>query len=142
MKVKIYFLPFILLVSLGSCSTNSEITIENINGYWEIMSVEKNNTLIKKYSINSTVDYFKLKNDLTGFRKKVIPTLEGKYIITKHNTFFIIKFENDSLNIYYQNNESIIKETIIKLSKTELIIVNSEGFKYIYKPFKKTELLP
>lgn len=123
-----------------SCSNNPEQYIDYISGYWEIQEVEKDNKILKEYKISTSIDYFEINDDLTGFRKKVAPTLEGKYIVTHHSWPFILKVENDSLNIYYQVNMTTFKETIKQASKTELIIINTEGFKYTYKPFEKFDL--
>jgi len=140
MKFKIYCI--FALTILNSCSSNPEKYIEHITGYWQITQVEKNNKLLKKYTLSTTIDYFKVDSDLTGFKKKVNPTFKGSFIITKHHSPFSLKIENDSLNIYYINQGLTIKETILKASKTELIITNSEGLKYHYKPYEKIELLP
>jgi len=140
MKNKIYYI-FVLIV-LNSCSPSPEKYIEHITGYWQITQVEQNNKLLKKYTISTSVDYFKIENNLTGFKKKVTPTFRGSFIITKHHIPFSLKIENDSLNIYYINEGITIKETILKASKKELIITNSNGLKYTYKPYEKIELQP
>ena len=140
MNMKIQHHIFLFCLVLISCSKSPEQKIEHIDGYWEITKVEKNGSLVKSYSISPTVDYFELKNDTTGFRKKVAPTFEGTYIVTKDSAPFTIKIENDSLNIYYKNNVLLIKETIVKASKTKLIITNTDGFKYTYKPYEKIKL--
>ncbi len=140
MKYKIYCI--FALIILSSCSPKPKKYIEHITGYWQITQVEKDNKLIKKYTISATVDYFKVESNLTGFKKKVTPTFEGSFIISKHHMPFSLKIENDSLNIYYINKDITIKETILKASQNELIITNSEGLKYTYRPFEKIDLLP
>ena len=139
MNHKFLILIASLLLFVG-CSTNKEEFVDYINGYWEIATVKKNNTAIKEYSINALVDYFELNEDLTGYRKKVAPTFEGKFMITKHAVPFKLKFENDSLNIYYTFNEVTTKETIVKATKNQLIITNAEGFKYSYRPYEKINI--
>jgi hypothetical protein len=130
----------IITVTLNSCNSNPEDKIDYINGYWEIEEVKKDNVLIKEYNISLSVDYFKINDDLTGFRKKVSPTLNGSFIITQDQAPFTLKVENDSLNIYYNHNDIIIKETIIKATKEILIMANSQGFRYIYKPFESINI--
>ncbi len=135
------FLSLIVSIILAtSCTADKKGFVKYINGYWEITTVKKHNTIIKEYNINTLVDYFELNDDLTGYRKKVAPTFDGKFNVTKHNVPFKLKFENDSLNIYYTFNEVTTKETIIKASKTELIITNLEGFKYNYRPYEKINI--
>jgi len=130
----------ISLIILIGCAPNPEQNIEQLNGYWQITQVEKNNKLVKEYTISAAVDYFKIEGDLSGFKKKVMPTFQGTYIVTQHHTPFSLKLENDSLNIYYINDVATIKETILKISKTELIIADANGFIYTYKPSKKIDL--
>ncbi len=125
---------------LSSCSNNPEQFIEHIDGYWEISHVEKDNNLLKEYKISTSVDYFEVKDDLTGIRKKVSPTLNGTFITNQDHTTFELRIENDSLNIYYKKNEVITKETILKANENELIISNTQGFTYTYKPYKKIDL--
>jgi len=102
--------------------------------------VKKDNKLIKEYNVNLSVDYFKVNDDLTGFRKKVTPTLNGTFTVTQDQAPFTLKAENDSLNIYYNHNDVITKETVIKATKDELVIVNTQGFRYIYQPYKSINI--
>jgi hypothetical protein len=86
------------------------------------------------------VDYFKVNDDLTGYRKKVSPSLDGKFTVTSDESPFILKVKNEKLYIYYTVNNVTFKETIKKASETELIITNSEGFEYTYNPFDSLNL--
>ena len=64
--------PFLIIVLvLSSCATNPGDKIPYIDGYWEIKEVKKDGKLIKEYSISTSVDYFEINDNLTGFRKKV-----------------------------------------------------------------------
>ncbi len=123
-----------------SCSSKPEKQVEYLNGYWEIVQVKKNNQILKEYTINTIVDYFEMTDSITGYRKKVAPTLDGKYLINEHQINFDLRLENDSLHLIYNNDGTITKETILKLNATELIIANSQGFKYFYKPFESIQL--
>lgn len=136
---KVFYIAIISAVFI-SCTSNPKDKIAFIEGYWEIQEVKKNNKLVKEYSISLSVDYFKVNDDLTGFRKKVSPTLNGTFTVTQDQAPFTLKVENDSLNIYYNHNSVITKETIIKATKDELVIVNSQDFRYIYKPYKSINI--
>ncbi|MCO4823086.1 MAG: hypothetical protein KC469_13540, partial [Flavobacteriaceae bacterium] len=78
-KVSIILMSFVFFTS---CSQDPESYIEHLSGYWEIDRVEKNNDIIKDYSISTMVDYFEMTNTYQGFRKKVSPKLDGSYIVT------------------------------------------------------------
>jgi len=63
MKKKAIVLVFLILLS---CSKNVETYIPFIEGYWSISQVKKDNTILKEYSVSTSVDYFKLNDDRTG----------------------------------------------------------------------------
>lgn len=131
-------LAYILIVLLiTSCSENPENYIQHLDGYWEIKQVKKDNKIIKEYNISTSVDFFKVNEDMTGFRKKVAPNLNGKFMITQHESPFELKIEDNKLNIYYTLNNIEYKETIVSASKEELVITNQEQVLYIYKPYQK-----
>lgn len=130
-------LTFLLL----NCSDNPENYIKHINGYWEIKHVEKDNQLLKEYNISSNVDYFEVNEEtLSGFRKKVTPTFEGKFIINKHESPFTLKIEENELIISYNVNGNEYQETIKNASKEKMVITNSEGITYVYRPFVSINL--
>jgi hypothetical protein len=126
-----------LIIILSSCGQNPEDYVQHLEGYWEIQQVKKDNQIIKEYKISTTVDYFEVNEDRTGFRKKVAPNLEGKFIVTQHESPFELKIEDNRLHIYNTVNNIEFKETIVKASEEELIITNQEQVLYIYKPYQK-----
>ena len=129
-----------MLVFATSCSENPKQYIQYLEGYWEIESVKKDNKTLKEYSISSSVDYFKVITDTTGFRKKVMPNLYGKYTVSQHNSSFKLRVENNKLHIIYELQQDTIIELVKYVSKTELILTNNRGFTYIYKPFEPINL--
>jgi hypothetical protein len=135
-----FLLIWVVFLSTLSCSKNPETYIPHLEGYWEIKQVYKNGNAVKTYNISTMVDYFKVNDDLTGYRKKVAPSLDGKFTVTSDESSFILKAEKGKLHIYYTVNNVTFKETIKKASETELIITNDEGFEYLYKPFESLKL--
>ncbi|WP_412984350.1 hypothetical protein [Pontimicrobium sp. IMCC45349] len=123
------------LIILTNCSNDVSTQIPLIKGYWEIVNVKKDNKIVKEYTISTTVDYFEVKDDLTGYRKKVSPNLNGKFMVTQHEIPFSLITENNLLQIEYNSNNVTFIETIKKVTKEELIITNAEGFIYTYKPY-------
>ena len=68
------------LVSVLSCQQKiKETDISNLNGYWEIEKVELPDGDKKEYKVNETIDFFKIEAN-KGFRKKVMPQLDGSYL--------------------------------------------------------------
>ncbi len=127
-------IAIVILILICSCKNQSIINISDLNGYWQIVKVEQNNVNLKTYNVNTTIDYFEV-NKRDGFRKKVVPQFNKKYLTSQHHSFFTLKTENDSLHLYYTDTKNPYKETIIILNKTQLVISNTKGFVYTYAPY-------
>ena len=124
---KALFLLLSLTFILISCSENPESYIKYINGYWEIKHVEKDNTLLKEFNISSNVDYFEVNEEtLTGFRKKVTPTLEGKFIINKHESPFTLKIEGNDRDFIFK--AATLESSTDWITELHKHIGTSEGF--------------
>lgn len=137
MKNLFYLLTGILFLS---CSQQDpKDYIQYLNGYWEIERVITKDGSEKEYKFNPLVDFFEVKDSI-GVRKKVRPQLDGKFIITKDYENFSLRIENDSLRIYYQNQLTSWKETILFAKENQIIIQNEIGNQYFYKPYHKLEL--
>ena len=134
------FLILVVALSLLNSIYKPEKHIPHLEGYWEIKQVEKDGKVVKTYTISTAVDYFKVNENLTGFRKKVSPSLDGKFSVTDDESPFVLKVENNKLFIHYTVNNVTVKETIMYATENELVITNEEGFKYTYKPFESLKL--
>ena len=123
------------------CKPHPVDYIELINGYWEIENVYKNGKLLKEFKISQEIDYFRIDNDLSGFRKKLKPNFNGSYTTSKDQLNFKLEIKfNKRLIIVYENNNTIFVEEITKVNKTNLSIKNDKGMVYNYKPYKPLEL--
>ena len=119
-----------------SCQPNPSSYISHIEGYWEIVSVAKNQEKIKEFKISASVDYFKINSDLSGYRKKVTPRFDGAFQISKDQSNFKLTIEANKLWIYYLNNEKSYREEIRRANKASLILANKDGFIFTYKPYE------
>ena len=118
-------------------SCNKQINIDLINGYWEIVSVSKNNEFIKEYPFSNAVDFFIIDSLNNGFRKKIKPKINGSFEITLHEIPISIKNSNNFYEIKYYSTGNQYTETISKLDQNRLVIKNSEGIIFSYKRFEK-----
>ncbi|NND51189.1 MAG: hypothetical protein HKN54_02210 [Flavobacteriaceae bacterium] len=130
----------VFILTVLSCRQSAESMIPYLEGYWEISHVEKKGKVIKEFTMNTQVDYFEVHDDLSGFRKKVNPTLEGKFIVSKHQTPFALKMIGNDLQIHYSDNDISYVETILKVNAETLIIKNEDGIIYTYTPFESLDL--
>ncbi len=125
-----------LLILLYNCQSDEIRKIPFIEGYWEIKSVTKDQITIKDFKISGTIDYFKINNDLSGFRKKVTPRFDGAFEVSQNQSNFNINIEDDKLWITYKNNGVVYKEEVTHADETRLIISNRNGFVYNYKSYE------
>ena len=128
------FLIFALFLFMA-CKQNPEDMIPFIQGYWEISEVKKDGDKLKEFNVNMTIDYFEIQEDLKGFRKKLTPTLDGRFKGSEHQALFELKNMDGELIIEYQGGDSNHLETVKKATDEELVLQNDQGFIYIYKPY-------
>jgi len=135
-KIQILFVC-VLTVLLSSC--NSNVSDENIktflDGYWEIEKAVLPDGTEKDYTINSTIDFFELKNQesLKGLRYKVMPQFSGEYLTNDVPENFEVKSENDVYIIEYSTEFSTWKEQLLSLSKDKMVVKNESDIIYYYK---------
>ncbi len=128
-------LVILLVVLTISCSKNPESYIVHVNGYWEIESVVLADGTKKSYTYNETIDFINLTDSLTGFRKKLKPNFDGKFITTKDLETLKLVVENDSLNAYYSTPFDSWKETILFADDEILKVINQNKNVYLYKRY-------
>ncbi|MGC1632140.1 MAG: lipocalin family protein [Gelidibacter sp.] len=119
-----------------NCSKDPNIFVKHLNGYWEIDEVTLPDGSKRDYNYNDTVDYFNISDSLTGFRKKLKPGFDGTYTTSDDAESLKLKIENDSLHIYYSTPFSEWKETVLNATEDQLLIINDQNIKYLYKRFE------
>ncbi len=125
----------LIIIVLGlylSCEKVEKI--DYLSGYWEINSVSYQGNELKNYPFSNTIDYFEFEQNNFGFRKKVMPKINGSFDITMHQINFEIISENKKRILRYGKGKNF-KEEIIKLDSLNLFLQNEEGYTYKYKRF-------
>lgn len=123
----------VAFVSLFSCNQKIEKSdISKLNGYWEIEKVTFADGNHKEYKINETIDFFEIKND-SGFRKKVTPQFNGKYLVNDQSEKVKVVFKNDKAYLDYSTPYQKYEEEIIAISDKNLVLKNSQDVEYDYK---------
>lgn len=131
---KMILLIIVSCFTIGCNRMSSEEQIENINGYWEIKSVQPQEGNPTKYQFNEVVDYINIQ-DSNGYRKKVRPQLDGSFITTDNLEVLTVRIENDSINLYYETPYDSWKETLLSSEEEEIKMLNRNGTIYTYKRF-------
>ena len=134
------FFVLTLVFVITSCSQNPEEYLEHINGYWEIEEVQFTNGDVKPYKYNESIDYISINDRLIGFRKKLKPGFNSKYITSKDAEGITATIENNSLNLYYKTPYTNWKETVLKADENSLKVINDRETIYLYKRYKPIEL--
>ena len=123
---------FLILICVSCKQQISQQDIAKLNGYWEIEKVVLSNGTKKDYAINETIDFFEITNNV-GFRKKVTPQFNGKYLINDvSEKIKIIKIDDINF-VEYKTSYSNWKEEIVALTNEELVLKNDSNVVYYYK---------
>lgn len=128
-------LGFVIFLAFSCTSKVTKEDISKLNGYWEIKQVKMATGDTKDYKVNETIDYFEVKNN-KGFRQKVMPQLNGKFLTNGIKTAIKIKEDKSTFFIEYTVDANKWQEEIIAIADSTLVIKNSENIEYTYKKFK------
>lgn len=88
---------------------------------------------IKEYKINESVDFFQISDSLKGFRKKLVPQYDGKFLTNEVQEKINISVKEDITFINYTTDFATWSEEIVKLNNDELTLKNEQGITYFYK---------
>ncbi|HEX9153105.1 MAG TPA: hypothetical protein VF842_13525 [Flavobacterium sp.] len=134
----------ILFISLLFVACQQRIKpadISKMNGYWEIEKVTFDKEKDKNYSINESYDYFKINKNNKGIRKKVMPQLDGTFLVNDAYENVTVRFKDDKVYIDYSTPFTKWTEELIALSDDELVLLNAEKKEYHYKKTGPINLL-
>lgn len=106
--------------------------IIKLNGYWEIEKVVFDKGEDKDYKMNESFDYFNITNN-KGIRKKVMPQLNGTFLVNDAFEKVAIRFERDKVYLDYATDYAKWSEELIALTDEELVLKNKEKKEYHYK---------
>jgi hypothetical protein len=130
MMKKFALLLFTLV--LFSCGNDTA----SINGYWEIESVNMPGGKEKDYTISPTIDYFEMKGN-KGFRKKVMPQLDGTYMASDLSEDVTLSEKDGKTYLNYATKFAKWQEELVSVSSDALVIKNAHGMEYHYKKPEK-----
>lgn len=130
MKKIILFLVFGMFLSCKQSISESDL--QNLNGYWEIEKVELPDGDKKEYKVNETIDFFKIETN-KGFRKKVMPQLDGTYLTNDIQEDVVVVVKDGNATLRYKTTYASWNEEIIELTKDKLVVKNQQDLEYHYK---------
>ncbi len=134
---RIFILMFLSLFLFSCKQKIVPADITKINGYWEIERVDLPDADHKEYRMNETYDYFEIKNNV-GFRKKVMPQLNGTFLVNDAFENVKVLFKDDKVFLEFKTEFSTMKEELIEISAEKMVLKNKQDVEYQYK---KTEAI-
>ena len=137
-KITIATIFLVLLVSCKQKIVPKDIA--NINGYWEIERVDLPDGDHKEYKMNEVYDFFDIKNN-KGYRKKVMPQLDGTFLANDASENVEIVFLKDQVFLKFKTEYATWKEELKQISATEMVVENDKKIEYKYKKTAPINLL-
>ena len=129
-------LIFTLLLFTACSKSIAETDLVHINGYWEIEKVILPDGETKDYKINENLDYFFIKKQF-GFRKKVLPQLDGTYLTNDVEETVKVSFEKGDCLLNYKTDFASWQEEVVDLTAEKLVLKSlSNNLVYHYKKIK------
>lgn len=139
MKKILIFVIFSLL--LASCQQKIvQSDIAKINGYWEIERVDLPDADHKEYRMNEVFDYFQIKNN-KGFRKKVMPQLDGTFLANDTSEKVEVVFTDDQVFLKFKTEYATWQEQLTEISDQKMTLVSNKNIEYQYKKTAPINLL-
>jgi hypothetical protein len=124
----------IAVLVMTSCKQKFEpADVAKINGYWEIEKVVFKDGKEKKYGMNESFDYFRIDKNNVGIRKKVMPQLDGTFLVDDTFENVKVRFVKEQTFLDYSTPYMKWTEEVLTLTPTELVVLNAEKKEYHYK---------
>jgi len=126
----------ILIVALLFVGCKQKITqsdIVKINGYWEIEKVILEDGEEKLYGVNESFDFFELNQKNTGIRKKVMPQLDGTFLVNDTYENVKVRFTENQTFLDYNTPYMKWSEEILTVTDSTLVVLNAAKKEYHYK---------
>lgn len=138
---KTLVIAFIAVLTFSCQKKVASTDIPKINGYWEIEKVVFPDGNEKRYGINEVYDYFEIKNN-KGIRKKVMPQLDGTFLV--NDAFETVEIKNNDGKYFIHSSTSFAQwqEEIVSLSDKELVVLNASKKEYHYKRATPINIIP
>ena len=87
----------------------------------------------KNYTINESYDYFESGKNNMGIRKKVMPQLDGTFLVNDTQENVKIRFKNDKVFLDYATSYAKWTEELIEIPNEKMVLENVEKKQYYYK---------
>lgn len=135
------YLLFATFIIFSCTQKVSKEETQKLNGYWEIEKVQMADGSEKDYKVNLMYDFFEIGKDYKGFRKKVTPQLDGKYLADDTAEAVEITEKDNKIYLNYKTDYATWKEELKSVSEEKMVILNQQNIEYHYKKATAINLL-
>ncbi len=125
-----------IVTSLISCTQTPDEKLAHLAGYWEIADVTTADGAKRTFSLSQNIDFFEIQDNKIGIRKKMQPDINGHFTTSQSLENIDIEINEDILILKYTTAFDSWKETVIKASKDQLILLNEDGNMYTYRRYE------
>ena len=133
---RLHLIYILIVTSLISCTQTPDEKLTHLAGYWEIADVTTADGEKRAFSLSQNIDFFEIQDNQIGIRKKVQPDINGHFTTSKSSENIDIVINEDTLVLKYTTAFDSWKETVIKASKDQLILLNEDGNTYTYRRYE------
>lgn len=128
-QLTIGFLFFILL----SCKNSQSINIEQLKGYWEIDFISQQKETFKSISSAPLYDHYALE-EMSGYYKKVAPSITGTFETSDYMTEFKIKKTDAGVFLNFKTPWDEWRKKILQLDSQKLILEHEKRTFHYKRP--------
>ncbi|WP_299685610.1 hypothetical protein [uncultured Dokdonia sp.] len=133
---QVHLICLVIITSVTACTQSPEEQLAHLNGYWEIANVTTPDGETKTFSLSQNIDFFDIQDHQKGIRKKVQPDINGHFTTSQSSENIDIEFTEGMLILAYTTAFDTWKETVIKASKEQLVLLNENGNTYTYRRYE------
>ncbi len=130
--------PFIYIVFLCLFSCNQSLDNKLLTGYWQIEKVTQGGETFYPALGNTQFDYYFLRTDNSGFRKKLSPSLGTTLNTSQDQTNFQLLQVNGKWVLSFETPWDQWNETIVRLTEQDLVLAHKDR-RYTYQRKEATD---
>lgn len=115
---------------LSNCA--KPVKPKQLVGYWQIEKVTQSGETFYPAAGDSQFDFYQLRPDYSGFRKKLSPAIGASFSTSKDQTDFQLIEANGKWVLVFETPWDQWQETIMELTDDKLVLAHQDRL-YIYQ---------
>ena len=129
----------ICLLFFTGCSSTNAPDLAQLPGYWEIEAVHAYGEVFAPKGAAPAVDFYHLKADSIGYKKKMAPTFNALYQSSEDQIAFSVLKEGQRFYLHFDSALIPWKEEILSINAEQMVLFHNDK-EYHYKRHQKITL--